>query len=221
MSGELLVHLGPAATSVLALVLSLIGLYLQRRDRSPRLKIRVRYEYRPGTRDEANDGTPRIYDDSQEGLYLLLGDFLREYGLEYPQGSPVVRFAISNEGERVVYLESLRLIFHSGGQRFGDRLVLDPVEERVIPYDLARGTINVLDHGAAQQGPVELVPGDGVGYKFELTRLANTLRKEGHTGNVRLTLEATDRLGNAYRRSFSVDTNLWAYPDEGNRESSD
>ncbi len=97
MSGELLVHLGPAATSVLALVLSLIGLYLQRRDRSPRLKIRVRYEYRPGTRDEANDGTPRIYDDSQEGLYLLLGDFLREYGLKYPQGSPVVRFAISNE----------------------------------------------------------------------------------------------------------------------------
>jgi hypothetical protein len=67
---------------------------------------------------------------------------------------------------------------------------------------------------------VELVPGDSVGYKFELTRLANTLRKEGHTGNVRLTLEATDRLGNAYRHSFSVDTNLWAYP-EGNPESSD
>jgi len=213
VSGELLVQVGPAATSVLALVLSLIGLYLQRRDRSPRLKIRVRYEYRPGTHDEANDGTPRIYDDSQEGLYLLLGDFLREYALEYPQGSPVVRFAISNEGERVVYLESLRLVFRD--RRFGDRLVLDPVEERVIPYALARGTINVLDHGAAQQqGPVELVPGDGVGYKFELTRLANTLRKEGHTGNVRLTLEATDRLGNAYRRSFSVDTNLWAYPAE-------
>ncbi len=220
MSGELLVQVGPAATSMLALALSLIGLYLQRRDRSPRLKIRVRYEYRPGTRDEANDGTPRIYDDSQEGLYLLLGDFLREYGLEYPQGSPVVRFAISNEGERVVYLESLRLVFRASNTQFGDRLVLDPVEERVIPYDLARGTINVLDHGAAQRGPVELVPGDSVGYKFELTRLANTLRKERHTGNVRLTLEATDRLGNAYRRSFSVDTNLWAYP-EGNPESSD
>lgn len=220
MSGELLVQVGPAATSVLALVLSLISLYLQRRDRSPRLKIRVRYEYRSGTRDETNDGTPRIYDDSQEGLYLLLGDFLREYGLEYPKGSPVVRFAISNEGERDVYLESLRLVFRASDRRFGDRLVLDPVEERVIPYDLARGTINVLDHGAAQQGPVELVPGDGVGYKFELTRLANTLRKEGHTGNVRLTLEATDRLGNTYRHSFSVDTNLWAYP-QGNPESSD
>ncbi len=220
MSGELLVQVGPAATSVLALVLSLISLYLQRRDRSPRLKIRVRYEYRSGTRDETNDGTPRIYDDSQEGLYLLLGDFLREYGLEYPQGSPVVRFALSNEGERDVYLESLRLVFRASDRRFGDRLVLDPVEERVIPYDLARGTINVLDHGAAQQAPVELVPGDGVGYKFELTRLANTLRKEGHTGNVRLTLEATDRLGNIYRHSFSVDTNLWAYP-QGNPESSD
>jgi hypothetical protein len=220
MTGELLVQVGPAATSVLALVLSLIGLYLQRRDRSPRLKIRVRYEYRPGTRDEANAVTPRIYDDSQEGLYLLLGDFLREYGLEYPKGSPVVRFAISNEGERDVYLESLRLVFRASDRQLGDRLVLDPVEERVIPYDLARGTINVLDHGAAQQAPVELVPGDGVGYKFELTRLANTLRKEGHTGNVRLALEATDRLGNAYRRSFSVDTNLWAYP-QGNPESSD
>jgi hypothetical protein len=220
VGGEHLAQVGPAAASVLALVLSLIGLYLQRRDRSPRLKIRVRYEYRPGTRDEANDGTPRIYDDSQEGLYLLLGDFLREYGLEYPKGSPVVRFAISNEGERDVYLESLRLVFRASDRRFGDRLVLDPVEERVIPYDLARGTINVLDHGAAQQAPVELVPGDGVGYKFELTRLANTLRKEGHTGNVRLALEATDRLGNAYRRSFSVDTNFWAYP-QGNPESSD
>ena len=220
MSGELLAQVGPAAASVLALFLSLIGLYLQRRDRSPRLKIRVRYEYRPGTRDEAHDGTPRIYDDSQEGLYLLLGDFLREYGLEYPQGSPVVRFAISNEGERVVYLDGLRLVFHPGGQRFGDRLVLDPVEERVIPYDLARGTINVLDHGAAQQGPVELVPGDGVGYKFELTRLANILRNEGHTGNIRLTLETTDRLGNAYRRSFSVNTDLWAYPEDDPEPSS-
>ncbi len=220
MGGEHLEQVAPAAASVLALVLSLIGLYLQRRDRSPRLKIRVRYEYRPTTGDEAHDGTPRIYDDSQEGLYLLLGDFLREYGLVYPQGSPVVRFAISNEGERVVYLDGLRLVFRPGARRFGDRLVLDPVEERMIPYDLARGTINVLDHGSAQQGPVELVPGDSVGYKFELTRLANTLSKEGHTGNVRLMLEATDRLGNSYRRAFSVSTDLWAYP-EGNPEPSD
>ena len=219
MGGEHLAQVGPAAASVLALVLSLIGLYLQRRDRSPRLKIRARYEYRPTTRDEAHDGTPRIYDGSQEGLYLLLGDFLREYGLDYPQGSPVVRFAISNEGERVVYLESLRLVFRAGTRRFGDRLVLDPVEERVIPHDLARGTVNVLDHGADRQGPVELVPGDSVGYKFELTRLANTLRKEGHTGNIRLTLETTDRLGKAYRRSFSVNTNLWAYPADDSESS--
>jgi hypothetical protein len=54
-----------------------------------------------------------------------------------------------------------------------------------------------------------------VGYKFELTRLANTLRKEGHTGNVRLTLETTDRLENVHRRPFSVNTDLWAYPESG------
>ena len=215
MDGEHLAQVGAMATSLLALILSLAGLYLQRRDRSPRLRIRVRYEYRPGTRDEARDGTPRIYDDSQEGLYLLLGDFLREYGLEYPQGSPVVRFAISNEGERVIYLESLRLVFRPGGRRFGARFVLDPTEEKVIPYDLARGAANVLDHATDRQGPVELVPGDGVGYKFELTRLANTLRKEGHTGNVRLTLETTDRLENVHRRPFSVNTDLWAYPESG------
>ena len=223
MGDEHLAQVGPWAASVLALVLSLAGLYLQRRDRRPRLKIRVRYEYRSGTRDEApgEAGTPRIHDDSQEGLYLLLGDFLREYGLEYPQGSPVVRFAISNEGERVIYLDSLRLVFRpAGGRRFGDRLVLDPVGESVIPYDLARGTVNVLDHGADRQGPVELVPGDGVGYKFELTRLANILKKEGHTGNTRLTLETTDRLGNAYRRSFSVNTDLWAYPEDDPESSS-
>ncbi len=218
MGGAHLAQIGPAATSVLALLLSLISLYLQRRDRRPHLKIRVRYEYRSG--DETHDGTPRIYDDSQERLYLLLGDFLREYSLEYPQGSPVVRFAISNEGERVVYLDGLRLVFRPGSRRFGGRLVLDPVEERVIPYDLARGTVNVLDHGADQQGLVELVPGDSVGYKFELTRLANIIRKEGHTGNVRLTLETTDRLGNTYRRPFSINTNLWAYPDEDPGSSS-
>ena len=218
MGGAHLEQVGPAAASVLALVLSLASLYLQRRDRRPRLKIRVRYEYRSG--DETHDGTPRIYDDSQERLYLLLGDFLREYSLEYPQGSPVVRFAISNEGERVVYLDGLRLVFRPGSRRFGGRLVLDPVEERVIPYDLARGTVNVLDHGADHQGPVELVPGDSVGYKFELTRLANILRKEGHTGNIRLMLEISDRLGNVYRHSFSINTNLWAYPADDSESAS-
>ncbi len=98
--------------------------------------------------------------------------------------------------------------------------MLDPVEERVIPYDLARGTINVLDHGAAKQGPVELVPGDSVGYKFELTRLANILRIEGHTDNIRLMLEITDRLGNVHRHSFSINTNLWAYPADDSESSS-
>jgi hypothetical protein len=162
---------------------------------------------------------PRIHDDSQEGLYLRLGDFLREYSLRYPQGSPLVRFAVSNEGERVLYLESVRLVLRPKPRLSGDRLVLDPAEEKVIPYELARGNANVLGQHGNEGLPVELVPGDGVGYRFELVRLANVLRREGHTGNVRLMLEATDRLGNAYRRPFSVNTDLWAYPkDEGAEE---
>ena len=52
-----------------------------------------------------------------------------------------------------------------------------------------------------------------VGYKFELIRLTSILKEEGYTGNVRLSLEATDRLGNAHRQSFEVNTDLWAYPD--------
>jgi hypothetical protein len=47
-----------------------------------------------------------------------------------------------------------------------------------------------------------------VGYRFELIRLANTLRSEGHPGNVRMALEATDRLGNVHRRPFGVNTDL-------------
>src|SRR5919205_1930828 len=97
--GELLTQAGTTATSVLALVLSLLNLYLHRRDRRPRLRIRVRYEYRidaPGEEPDKDPPPPRIHDDSQEGLYLRLGDFLREYGLNYPQGSAVVRFAVSN-----------------------------------------------------------------------------------------------------------------------------
>jgi hypothetical protein len=57
-------------------------------------------------------------------------------------------------------------------------------------------------------------PGDGVGYKFELVRLANTLKAEGHAGNVRLALEVTDRLGQVHRRPFDVNTDLWAYPED-------
>jgi hypothetical protein len=76
--------------SVLALVLSVFSLYLQRKDRRPRLEIRTRYEYRTapldGTSPDEPD-PPAIHDRSQEGLYLLLGDFLREYDLEYPRAS--------------------------------------------------------------------------------------------------------------------------------------
>jgi hypothetical protein len=213
MGEESLAQVGPALVSLLALLLSLFNLYLQRRDRRPRLEIRARYEYRIGTSNGSSDddaSPPLIHDGSQEGLYLLLGDFLREYGLEYPQGIPVVRFALSNKGDKVLYLASIRLVFRTGSRLFGDRLVLNPTEDRVLPLELAEGAANVLGQGSL---PVELVPGDGVGYRFELIRLANTLAKEGHTGNVRMTLEVSDRLGNIYRRPFGINTDLWAYPE--------
>ena len=212
MRGVDLAGAGPTVVSVLALVLSLVNLYLQRRDRKPRLGIRVRYEYRVGVPEAVPGGspTPQVHDESQEGLYMRLGDFLREHGVEYPRGSPVVRFAISNEGERVAYLNAVRLVFREGGP-LGRRMVLDPVQKRVLPLHLARDAANVAGSGAADGVPVEIAPGDGVGYRFSLTRLANTLEKEGHAGNVRLSLEATDRLGNAYRRPFRVNTDLWAY----------
>ena len=212
---ESLVQSGPMTISFLALVLSLVNLYLQRRDRRPRLKIRARYEYRIGQPYEASGvdaSQPQIHDVSQEGLYILLGDFLREYGFEYPQGSPVVRFALSNEGDKVVYLDSIRLVFRPSGRLFENRLVLDPMEDRVLPLELAEGVANVLGQG--ERLPVELVPGDGIGYRFELIRLANTLRKEGHVGDIQLMLEATDRLGNTYCRPFGLNTDLWAYPKE-------
>jgi hypothetical protein len=215
MGEESLVQVGPTVVSLLALVLSLFNLYLQWRDRRPRLEIRTRYEYRVDTSDGASDDNalPLIHDDSQEGLYLLLGDFLREHGLEYPhQGTPVVRFALSNKGEKALYLDTIRLVFRTGSRPFRERLVLDPMEDRVIPLELAEGVANVLSQGRL---PVELVPGDGVGYRFELIRLANTLRGEGHTGNVRIVLEASDRVGNVYRRPFGVNTDLWAYQRSG------
>ena len=212
MGGESLAQLGPALVSLLALLLSLFNLYLQRRDRRPRLEIRARYEYRIDALDGASeaDALPQIHDDSQEGLYLLLGDFLREHGLGYPQGTPLVRFALSNKGDKAIYLDGLRLVFRTGGRLFGDGLVLDPVEDRVLSLKLAEGVANVLGQGGSL--PVELAPGDSTGYRFELIRLANTLKKEGYAGNVRITLEANDRLGNVYRRPFGVDTDLWAYP---------
>jgi hypothetical protein len=207
-------EIGPTAVSLLALVLSLFNLYLQRRDRRPRLEIRARYEYRVDNPDGTSDADalPQIHDDSQEGLYLLLGSFLREYRLDYPQGAPVVRFALTNKGDKVVYLDNVRLVFRTGGRLNGERLVLDPTEDRVIPLELGEGIANVLAQGRL---PVELVPGDGIGYRFELVRLANTLRREGYTGNFRVVLEATDRLGNVYRQPFEVNRDLWAYAEGG------
>ena len=204
-----------AAASVLALVLSIFSLYLQRRDRRPRLEIRVRYEYRAAPLEEASPSDPdppAIHDRSQEGLYLLLGDFLREYGLEYPQGTPLVRFALANKGTQPIYLDSIRLVVRPRSLR-SRRLVLDPAGDRVLPLELSAGEpANVLGPAARHGGAVELVPAASVGYRFELTRLANTLRGEGYSGNVRLALRVKDRLGRDHIRSFDVNTDLWAYP---------
>ncbi len=199
---------GPVAVSVLALSLSLANLYLQRRDRRPRLEVRARYEYRAGPGRGGISG-PQLHEESQERLSVLLGDFLREHGLDYPQGLPVVHFSLSNQGERAIYLESLRLMVKdSAGRR---RWVLDPITDRLLEPELAEGSANVLARGSR---PVELVPGDGKGYRFELIRLANTLRDAGYTGNVRLALEATDRLGNRFRRAFGINVDLWAYRED-------
>jgi hypothetical protein len=75
----------------------------------------------------------------------------------------VVRFALSNKGDKVLYLASIRLVFRPGSRLFGARLVLDPAEDRVLPLELAEGVANVLRQ---RNLPVELVPGDSVGYRF-------------------------------------------------------
>lgn len=210
MSVQVVAQTGPAVVSTLALVLSLANLYLQMRDRRPRLEIRVRYEYRAVGPVSGDSERPQLHDESQERLSVLLGDFLREHGLEYPQGIPVVRFALSNKGERAIYLESLRLLVRAPAGHRRKMRVLDPAANRVLDPELAEGSANVLAGGGGRR-PVELVPGDGVGYRFELIRLANTLSEAGYTGNVRLVLEATDRLGKSYRRPFEVNVSLWAY----------
>jgi len=216
--GDDVLQILPTVASLLALALSLLNLYLQRRDRRPRLKIRVRYEYRvgdPTSQHDREDGAlPRIHYDSQEGLYLRLGDFLREYDLAYPSGTPLVRFSLSNEGERDIYLSNIWLTLQAGKGLFRERLVLNPVEDRIISPELAGATSNLLHFESNGGRTVELIPGGSAGYKLELVRLANTLKQEGYTGNTHITLEAADRIGNTYRARFEVNTDLWAYPKE-------
>ena len=227
MDGETLARILPAVASSIALVLSLAGLYLQRRDRKPRLRVRARYEYRMGEPGEAStetgDERPRIHDSSQENLYFRLEHFLDERlgerprgpGRHYPEGWPVARFSLSNEGERTIYLSSVRLYLVTGGrlgaffsERFGgkhssrERLVVDLLQERVLPGGLATSTANILRPTGTERTPVEIIPGDAVGYRFSLVRLADTLRKEGYEGGLRLALEATDRVGTVYRHIF-------------------
>src|ERR687893_536856 len=66
---DVLAQILPTVASLLALALSLVNLYLQRRDRRPRLRIRTRYEYRVGdsmSQHDREDGAlPRIHYDSQ------------------------------------------------------------------------------------------------------------------------------------------------------------
>lgn len=216
--GDLFAQILPTVASLLALALSLVNLYLQRRDRRPRLRIRTRYEYRVGDptsqHDRESGASPRIHYDSQEGLYLRLGDFLREYDLEYPKGTPLVRFSLSNEGERDIYLSNIQLTLKAGKGLFRERLVLNPVEDRILSPELAGATSNLLHFEGNGGRTVELIPGGSAGYKLELVRLANTLKQEGYTGNIPITLEAADRIGNIYRTRFEVNTDLWAYPKE-------
>ena len=94
----------------------------------------------------------------------MLGDFLREYDLEYPQGTPLVRFTLANKGVQPVYLDSIRLIVVRPRGLRSRRLVLDPTEDRVVPLELGAGeSANVLGSAARCGGAVELVPADSVG----------------------------------------------------------
>jgi hypothetical protein len=102
------------------------------------------------------------------------------------------RFSLSNAGERAI----------------------DPTGGGVFASRLAPGSANVLDPKGEGRLPVELAPGDGVGYRFELTRLANALRREGYGGDVTLALEVADRASNTWRKSFGVSVDLWAYPQD-------
>jgi hypothetical protein len=191
-----LARLAPYLASVLAVLLSLLNLYLGRRDRSPRLRIRARYEYRA-------DGEAAVHDRTQEGLYMRLGEFLREYDLAYPSGTPVVRFAVSNVGGRSVHLKGLRIVQRSGP--FGKSLVLDLKARRLRPAELSsEGPVNLLS------SPSEVGSGRSVGYRFELMRLSEVLVSEGIHGNVRLVLEITDRGGRVHKRRFRVNTDLWS-----------
>ncbi len=91
-----------------------------------------------------------------------------------------------------------------------------PEAHQLIPADLAKDQTNIVLSGKRTRlrRPLELVPGDAVGYSFELVRLANTLKAEGHLGNVRMRLEVSDRLGRIHRCQFGVDTDFWAYSEE-------
>jgi hypothetical protein len=58
-----------------------------------------------------------------------------------------VRFALSNTGDKIVYLDKVQLIFGPGNRFLTEQLVLDPTEDRVLHLELAEGVANVLAQG--------------------------------------------------------------------------
>lgn len=118
---ESLLRAAPYLASALAVVLSILNLYFHRRDRTPRLRIRIRYEYRA---EPASDYA--FHAHSQQRLYMRLGEFLRANELSYLQaaktGIPLVRFAVSNPTTRTITLTSVRLVLRTSP--FGRMLVL-------------------------------------------------------------------------------------------------
>ncbi len=192
----------PYLASSLAVTLSLLTLYFQRRDREPRLGIRVRYEYRAG-----GEAGSAFHQDTQEDLYLRLGEFLRENGLAYSRvaasGAPMVRFAITNRSEKPIRLMDMRLVLRDQKKGSGE-VVLDPREGRTRQAALGGDeTGNLLSE------PVRLRVSESVGKRLELARLSNILISEGFDGEVRVLLVVGDQSGKTHRKPFLVNTDLW------------
>lgn len=224
--------------AALALLLSVLSLHFQRTDHRTRLQIRARYEYRWEKDATGADSYPRIHETSQKALYVLLGRFLKEHGLTYPRGELLVRFSVRNRGEKSIHLSSVRITLRPGVAHtlrrisrrrapiLSERFVLDPIHDRLLPEKLSGDAAgSVLKTSRAGEGcsetseeveraalysSLELPPSESLGYRFGLTILANTLRREGFRGNVSLVLEVRDRLGNVWRHPFHVDTDLWS-----------
>ena len=81
---------------------------------------------------------------------------------------------------------------------------------RVIAETFARHGLGVL---LGASGIERFIP-----FHRSIARYAHRSQNYSTAQHVRLALEATDRLGNAYRRPFRVNTDLWAYDEGRERE---